>query len=133
MVVIEGVARELADDINIWELAKPLVSQWMMENMGPKAQLEFLADDLKHQIHDWMVLPARMESILNHVETRQALTPQHTSRLPAMLGTLCCTAGGGILTAYYLELSIITNTWGLISGISLLLIGTLLVAHKNQH
>ncbi len=133
MVVIEGVARELADDINIWELAKPLVSQWMMQNMGPKAQLEFVANDLKHQIHDWMVLPTRMESILNHVETRQALIPQHASRLPAIMGTLCCTAGGGLLTAYYLEFPSVTNTWGLLSGISLLLIGALLVTHKNHN
>jgi ubiquinone biosynthesis protein len=133
MVVIEGVARELADDINIWELAKPLVSKWMMENMGPKAQLEFIAGDLKHQIHDWMVLPARLESILNHVETRQALTPHNTSRIPAVLGTLSCTAGGGILTAYTLEFAGIANTWGLFSGISLLLVGIFLVVHKNNH
>jgi ubiquinone biosynthesis protein len=38
MVIIEGVGRQLYPDINMWEVAKPLVSKWMMkERFSPKA------------------------------------------------------------------------------------------------
>jgi ubiquinone biosynthesis protein len=39
MVVAEGVGRALNPAVNIWTLARPLVEQWMRENLGPEAQL----------------------------------------------------------------------------------------------
>ncbi len=39
MVVAEGVGRALNPSVNIWTLARPLVEQWMRENLGPEAQL----------------------------------------------------------------------------------------------
>lgn len=41
MVIIEGVGRQLYPDINMWEVAKPLVYKWMMkERFSPKAVAE---------------------------------------------------------------------------------------------
>ncbi|WP_417258420.1 2-polyprenylphenol 6-hydroxylase [Celeribacter sp.] len=42
MVVVEGVARSLDPHINIWEVAKPIVENYIKDNVGPKA----LARDL---------------------------------------------------------------------------------------
>ncbi|MEM8580981.1 MAG: 2-polyprenylphenol 6-hydroxylase [Pseudomonadota bacterium] len=42
MVVVEGVARSLNPRINIWEVAQPIVSQYIAENIGPKALLRDL-------------------------------------------------------------------------------------------
>ncbi len=39
MVVVEGVARSLDPDFNMWEAARPEVEKWMRENIGPKAVL----------------------------------------------------------------------------------------------
>ncbi len=35
----EGIGRALDPDVNMWELAQPLVEQWARENMGPEAEL----------------------------------------------------------------------------------------------
>lgn len=43
MVVVEGVARKLDDDFNMWKVSEPVVGQWIRDNLGPKA----VADDLK--------------------------------------------------------------------------------------
>ena len=42
MVVVEGVARSLHPQINIWEVARPIVQDYINESIGPKA----LAKDL---------------------------------------------------------------------------------------
>jgi len=43
MVVVEGVARSLDPHINIWEVARPIVEEYIKENVGPKALLRDLA------------------------------------------------------------------------------------------
>jgi ubiquinone biosynthesis protein len=39
MVVVEGVARGLDPDFDIWEASRPVAEKWMIENMGPEARL----------------------------------------------------------------------------------------------
>jgi ubiquinone biosynthesis protein len=43
MVVVEGVARSLDPNINIWKSARPVVETYIKENLGPKAMLRDLA------------------------------------------------------------------------------------------
>ncbi len=42
MVVVEGVSRSLYPQINIWEVAQPIVEDYIKENIGPKALLRDL-------------------------------------------------------------------------------------------
>ncbi len=39
MLTAEGVGRILNPKINMWELARPLIEEWMRENRGPEAQI----------------------------------------------------------------------------------------------
>ncbi len=39
MLVVEGVGRNLAPDMNMWELAKPMIEGWMADQLGPEAQV----------------------------------------------------------------------------------------------
>ena len=43
MVVVEGVARSLNPQINIWKIAQPVVEAYIRENVGPRAALRDLA------------------------------------------------------------------------------------------
>jgi ubiquinone biosynthesis protein len=40
MMVAEGVGRMLNPNVNMWELARPLIESWMIANMGPAAELK---------------------------------------------------------------------------------------------
>jgi ubiquinone biosynthesis protein len=44
MVVVEGVARSLDPDFDIWEAARPVAEQWVSDNMGPEARLARAAE-----------------------------------------------------------------------------------------
>jgi ubiquinone biosynthesis protein len=39
MVLAEGVGRNLAPELNMWTLARPLIEDWMRTNRGPEARL----------------------------------------------------------------------------------------------
>jgi ubiquinone biosynthesis protein len=44
MVVVEGVARSLDPDFDIWEASRPVAERWMSENLGPEARLARAAE-----------------------------------------------------------------------------------------
>ena len=61
MVVAEGVGRSLNPDVNMWELARPLIEDWMRENRGPEARL-------KHAARDLAVFAERLPTALGQAE-----------------------------------------------------------------
>ncbi|HEY4263875.1 MAG TPA: 2-polyprenylphenol 6-hydroxylase [Micropepsaceae bacterium] len=46
MVVVEGVARSLDPAFDIWEASRPVIENWMIDNIGPEARLRDAADGL---------------------------------------------------------------------------------------
>ncbi len=40
MVVVEGVARKLDPQLNMWATAEPVVGEWIQQNLGPRGRLE---------------------------------------------------------------------------------------------
>jgi len=46
MVVVEGVARALDSDFDIWQASAPVVEKWMIERMGPEGRLRDAAESV---------------------------------------------------------------------------------------
>jgi len=65
MLLAEGMGRRLNPDVNMWQLARPLIEQWMVENRGPEARLKLAAKELSAGLE-------RLPGLLRHAE--QALT-----------------------------------------------------------
>ncbi len=128
MVVIEGVARELADDVNIWELAKPLVGDWVLQHMGPKAKLGYAAEDLKGHLNAWMTLPERMDTMIEHVKQSKLMEPPKPSVLPLLMGVLLSAAGVAVLFGESLHVP----HWHLLLGSGLLVFGSILIVQRKN-
>ncbi|SMX47484.1 2-polyprenylphenol 6-hydroxylase [Actibacterium lipolyticum] len=64
MVVVEGVARSLDDHINIWEVAQPIVEDYIKENIGPKAFLRDLGKTARVLARFGPKLPQMAEAAL---------------------------------------------------------------------
>ena len=46
MVVVEGVARALDPDLDIWVTSEPVVREWIEGNLGPAAKLREIGDSV---------------------------------------------------------------------------------------
>ena len=68
MVVAEGVGRALNPSINMWQLAQPLIEQWIATNLGPQAELRDLADELADAARRLPALVVRAERVLRDIE-----------------------------------------------------------------
>ena len=81
MLVAEGVGRRLAPELNMWQLAQPLIEEWMRENRGPEAQL---ADITADAILALQRLPAATRALERAATTvaegRVALDLRHAAR-----------------------------------------------------
>ncbi len=92
MVVVEGVARSLNPQINIWQVARPVVEDYIRKNIGPQAALR----DLKKTLEVLTRYGPRLPSIVENALIRQSMPvepPQRASRLiPALW------AAGGMAT-----------------------------------
>jgi ubiquinone biosynthesis protein len=114
MVVLEGVARELAGDFNMWESARPLIMEWATRHMGPIGKSEAFAKEFKGQMRDWMQLPEQVNRLVQSIEAQQITVPKSDkSRLPRVMGALLMAVSGGLFA------SIISNVWLIPWGILL--------------
>ncbi|MCF6444695.1 2-polyprenylphenol 6-hydroxylase [Nereida sp. MMG025] len=64
MVVVEGVARTLNPKINIWEVAQPVVEDYIKESIGPKALAKDLLKTARVLARFGPRLPQMTESLL---------------------------------------------------------------------
>ncbi len=129
MVVLEGVARELAGDFNMWTSSRPLITEWASRHIGPVGKMEAFASEWKIQAQHWMQLPQRIDGFMETV--REEFLPQpepRRSRLPLLAGALLLTVSGALCTA--LLSGLIHVWWGMFAMMITLLCGLLLVLHE---
>jgi ubiquinone biosynthesis protein len=75
MVVVEGVARSLDPQINIWQVARPVVESYVAKNIGPLALLRDLAQTARILSRFGPRLPAMVEAAL--IAQAKAPNPLH--------------------------------------------------------
>ena len=54
---IEGLGRQLYPDLDLWKTAKPFLENWMEEQVGPRALLRNLKDDMPYLIEKMPEMP----------------------------------------------------------------------------
>ncbi|MDT8858003.1 2-polyprenylphenol 6-hydroxylase [Paracoccaceae bacterium Fryx2] len=64
MVVVEGVARSLDPNLNIWHVAHPIVEDYIKQNVGPRALLRDLGKTARVMARFGPKLPGMMEDLL---------------------------------------------------------------------
>ena len=94
MVVVEGVARSLDPNINIWDVAKPVVEGYISRNVGPLALLRDLGRTARVLARFGPKLPRMMEDFL----IRQAELPPPLAKRRAV-PVVWAVFGGAVLLA----------------------------------
>jgi ubiquinone biosynthesis protein len=63
MVVVEGVARKLDPQLNMWSTSEPVVGAWIAENLGPRQRIEDIARNLSSVGGFLAEAPRRLDEI----------------------------------------------------------------------
>ena len=95
MVVVEGVSRSLYPQINIWEVARPVVEGYIKENIGPKA----LARDMRKTAMVLARFGPRLPQLAETALIRQADEPGYRAERRSTLRERAALValGGGLV------------------------------------
>src|SRR5579863_6976562 len=85
MVVVEGVARKLDPQLNMWSTAEPVVGAWIAENLGPVGRLEDARRALSSIAAFVADGPRRLDAIAARLEANASEAEGDLSRLPIFL------------------------------------------------
>ena len=111
MVVVEGVARSLDPNIDIWEAARPVVEGWMIEQVGPEARLRDAAEGLNalgrlarefpHLLHNAEIVSTMLADggLRLHPDTARQIAQAQVSRTRHVRIALWIAAGALVVLA----------------------------------
>ena len=103
MVVVEGVGRSLNPNLNMWEAAKPVVENYIKENLGPKAILRDITESAKAIVKFGPHAPYLIEkSLRNALDFKPP--KQYRRRLPALIGGIVLGLFLGVISVLILLL-----------------------------
>ena len=98
MVVVEGVARSLNPHINIWQVARPVVEDYIRQSIGPKAVLHDLAKTARVLSRFGPRLPQLVERAL--VRQSEVYEPERKKPVGLLPMWIVMSLIGGALLSY---------------------------------
>ncbi len=98
MVVVEGVARSLDSQLNIWQIAKPVVENYIRQSIGPKAAIRDMRKVARVMSRFGPQLPTILEKVLTDNAANTAhKTPKPKDKGPMILAVLAGALGMWLL------------------------------------
>lgn len=82
MVLVEGVARMLDPDLDIWTVSKPFVSDWVKEQAGPKGQLDALLGHGETILKTFGKMPELIDRAETVMQAHEAELARHKNGRP---------------------------------------------------
>lgn len=82
LLAIEGLGRQLYPELDLWATAKPFLEKWLKEQMGPKAFLKQLRENLPFLIDQLPHMPRLLHEVLELSKEQKirALEQRHVSK-----------------------------------------------------
>jgi ubiquinone biosynthesis protein len=68
MVVVEGVARKLDPQLNMWSTSEPIVGAWIADNLGPRGRIEDAGRGVSSVVAFLSEAPRRLEEIVARLD-----------------------------------------------------------------
>ena len=69
----EGLGRQLYPDLNIWAVGKPFIEEWLREQIGPKAFLKHIRNNLPFVIEQLPYMPKLLNDVLSHLKDQKSV------------------------------------------------------------
>lgn len=116
MVIIEGVGRQLYPDIDPWEIAKPLITRWMIrEKVSPKKAIGRGKDVVEEMTDIALDMPRQIHGILKQTLNEELKIGFKHYRIGELIGEVN-SLGARIFSGFLLSAIILSSTAFLILG-----------------
>ncbi|MEP2534307.1 2-polyprenylphenol 6-hydroxylase [Shimia sp.] len=99
MVVVEGVARSLDPEVNIWDVAKPVVASYIQQSIGPRALGRDLLKTARVLVRFGPRLPGLVEEVLIRQATPEVAVKPRRWSSAVIGGVVGAVLGGGAVLA----------------------------------
>lgn len=97
MVLAEGVARMVDPDLDIWEVARPFVSEWVRDQAGPRGKLAELKEHGERVVSTLGKIPDLVDKAENVLSAHEEEFARHRRTGPSL--PLGWVAGIAVITA----------------------------------
>ena len=84
LLSIEGLGRELYPELDLWQTAKPFLERWMSEQVGRRALLKGLKENLPLWAEKLPEMPGLVHRALTQLETLPEQRERQLSELAAL-------------------------------------------------
>jgi ubiquinone biosynthesis protein len=78
---IEGLGRTLYPDLDLWETAKPFLERWMKDQVGPKAAIRTIKQEMPKLFTMMPELPAMTHELMRRVRDEQLTLNTQSSQI----------------------------------------------------
>lgn len=108
MLMTEGIGRALTPGLNIWEIARPLIEEWSVANLGPQAKIMDGANDAGEFVQRMPGMALKAEKLVNdltsgglklHPDTVEDMARQQAARTSRTLRWLWFVAAIALFVA----------------------------------
>ncbi len=73
LLAIEGLGRQIDPDLNLWETAKPFLEKWLRDQLGPKAFIKHMRDNMPFLIEQLPYMPKLLNDVLLNARDQQLI------------------------------------------------------------
>lgn len=109
MLLAEGVGRLLAPSVNMWELAQPLIEDWMVKELGPEGRIRDAVTDVSTTLE-------KLPRLIDSVDAAAEQIRRHGLRLDPQTAALIRGGPPRSSTRFW--------PWALVAGLLLLWLAT---------
>lgn len=103
MVTVEGVARSFDPDLNFWDAASPVISDWLKKQLGPEAQLRSMRDSVIGAGRALQRLPQTLTA-LETASQKLLQDEPSTDRMARWLAIIAIAAAATAIVLFWLAL-----------------------------
>jgi ubiquinone biosynthesis protein len=77
MFAIEGLGRHIYPELNIWVTGKPFLERWLRDQMGPKAFIKHMRENIPFMIEQLPYMPRLINDILSQLKEQKIFLTHH--------------------------------------------------------
>jgi len=71
LFAIEGLGRQIYPELNLWVTAKPFIERWLREQMGPKALVKHLRNNIPFFVEQLPYMPKLFNDVLSQLKDQK--------------------------------------------------------------